>query len=134
MAGPESPAAECLLVGLLGHDADRPILLEHDETSVLDLLQTVLAKGRREVVLVKVLGLDRLGQPDAVASQDGRLGLEETPSPRHAFIISFAAAASGAGLPSFRASSSTSSMSFCCSVTSARGTFGILPSRMNGPR
>src|SRR3954468_4974698 len=56
------------------------------------------------------------------------------PSPRHAFIISLAAAASGTGLPSLRPRSSASSISFCCKVTSASGTSGIFPSRMNGPR
>src|SRR5882724_9170010 len=59
--------------------------------------------------------------------------LPSMPSPRQAFIISLAAAASGVGLPSWRARLSASTMSFCCSVTSASGTCGILPSRMNGP-
>ena len=53
---------------------------------------------------------------------------------RQAFIISSAAAASGSGLPSLRPISSTSSMSFCCKVTSASGTSGIWPSRTKGPR
>src|SRR3954471_16961717 len=60
--------------------------------------------------------------------------LPSMPSPRQAVIISLAAAASGVGLPSWRARLSANSISFCCSVTSASGTCGILPSRMNGPR
>src|SRR6185369_8889344 len=55
--------------------------------------------------------------------------LPSMPSPRQAFIISLAAAARGVGLPSWRARLSASIMSFCCSVTSASGTCGILPSR-----
>src|SRR4029079_11301287 len=41
--------------------------------------------------------------------------LPSMPSPRHAFIISLAAAASGTGLPSLRPRSSARIMSFCCS-------------------
>ncbi len=55
------------------------------------------------------------------------------PSPRQAFIISLAAAASGTGLPSLRPRSSARIMSFCCSVTSASGTVRHLAFEDEGP-